>query len=318
MKIKASKNGCVFLASLCIILSCSIASATSLEKNLDRPGSDYKNFDLTMPDPHLCELACDRDPDCQAFSYNPPGMSGPNAKCWLKNIVPSAANATGVVSGVKGLDRNLDRPGSDYKNFDLTCPDPYLCALACDGDPNCRAFSYNPAGMSGPNAMCWLKNEIPPIRNATGVVSGIKDASIDEGDQGPQLNKLIDSATLKRVKSARSKDNKDDQTPVKAVMKWYFYSDAFCPEVVDPRVNGYAEIPSTIVFMDDGTWGDLSQMSDDRPSNIRGKWGRNGEDFWLHDDIKRRDYYASWSEEEMSGRWSGEGKDGCWSLTRIS
>jgi hypothetical protein len=318
MKIKESKNGCIFLVFLCIILSCSIALATSLEKNLDRPGSDYKNFDIARADPHLCELACDGDPDCQAFSYNPPGMSGPNAMCWLKNNVPSANNATGVASGVKGLDRNLDRPGSDYNNFDLTCPDPYLCELACDGDPNCRAFSYNPPGMSGPNAKCWLKNNVPPIRNATGVVSGVKDASIDKGDQGHQLNKLANSATIKRVRSARTNDDKVEQTPVKAVMKWDFCSNAFCPEVIDPRVQGYAEISFPIVFMDDGTWGTLSQKSDDWPSKIEGNWERNGEEFSLRDDIRKRDYYASWSEEEMSGRWSGEGKDGCWYLTRIS
>ena len=185
MIFEASKKAIFLLASLCICF-CSIEPTVSLNKNIDRPGSDYASLDLESADPILCADACERDPECQAFSYNPPGMSGTKAKCWLKNEVPDMVNATGVISGVKEeskitspipLNNNVDRPGSDYASLDLASADPILCADACEKDPECQAFSYNPPGMSGPKAKCWLKNEVPEAFDANGVVSGVKGGS---------------------------------------------------------------------------------------------------------------------------------------------
>jgi len=102
MIFKAPEKRIILSAAIGISLSFSIMLATSLDINMDRPGSDYRNFDLASADPNMCAAACQDDPGCQAFSYNPPGMSGPNAKCWLKNGVPAKVAADGVVSGVKG------------------------------------------------------------------------------------------------------------------------------------------------------------------------------------------------------------------------
>ena len=40
------------------------------------------------------------------------------------------------------METNIDRPGMDYSSFDLAVADPGLCEQACNGDPNCRAFSF--------------------------------------------------------------------------------------------------------------------------------------------------------------------------------
>jgi hypothetical protein len=52
-----------------------------MEWNFDRPGSDYKVFDLQAPDPTFCQDACFRDPRCMAWTYmqpNPGRSPGPN------------------------------------------------------------------------------------------------------------------------------------------------------------------------------------------------------------------------------------------------
>ncbi|MEA2045212.1 MAG: PAN domain-containing protein [Euryarchaeota archaeon] len=72
-----------------------------MENNVDRPGMDYRNFDLSSPDPQLCEQECANDPKCKAFTYVKPGYQGPNARCWLKTGVPDPIPAACCISGVK-------------------------------------------------------------------------------------------------------------------------------------------------------------------------------------------------------------------------
>ncbi len=147
-----------------------IPASNALENNVDRPGMDYKNFDLASPNPSLCENACNNDPNCKAFTYVRPGYQGASARCWLKKDVPDAVSAECCISGKKtegsspapaGMENNIDRPGMDYKNFDLASPNPNLCEKACAEDPNCKAFTYVRPGYQGQSARCWLKSGVP-------------------------------------------------------------------------------------------------------------------------------------------------------------
>ncbi|MGV8057670.1 MAG: PAN domain-containing protein [Smithellaceae bacterium] len=72
-----------------------------MEVDIDRPGLDYRSFDLTAPDPNLCQAACTNEATCKAFTYVRPGVQGPNARCWLKSSVPNQVKSTCCVSGVK-------------------------------------------------------------------------------------------------------------------------------------------------------------------------------------------------------------------------
>jgi len=121
----------ILLAAISAILSVSIAliGGLALENNIDRPGMDYSNFDLSSPNPTLCEQACNSDPNCQAFTYVKPGVQGPNARCWLKNPVPAATPSDCCVSGVKssgggstpgGGAPGGGMPGSSPSAIDLT------------------------------------------------------------------------------------------------------------------------------------------------------------------------------------------------------
>ena len=85
-----------------VVHQCSTTPSTNgMNDNTDRPGSDYKNFDLNSPDPSLCQQACAGDPNCKAFTFVKPGIQGPNARCWLKNTVPAPVSNTCCTSGVK-------------------------------------------------------------------------------------------------------------------------------------------------------------------------------------------------------------------------
>ncbi len=73
-----------------------------LEYDTDRPGQDYKNFNLSEARPELCQAGCSADSNCRAFTYVKPGVQGPSARCWLKSGVPQATGSSCCVSGFKG------------------------------------------------------------------------------------------------------------------------------------------------------------------------------------------------------------------------
>lgn len=76
---------------------------TLVEPNRDRPGMDYRNFDLSEARPELCQTACESDPRCKAYTYVKPGVQGPQARCWLKSGVPNAVANECCISGVKNV-----------------------------------------------------------------------------------------------------------------------------------------------------------------------------------------------------------------------
>ena len=103
----------------------------ALEYDIDRPSMDYKNFNLSSPDPKLCEDACKADSaTCKAFTYVKPGIQGSSARCWLKNNVPSQVKNTCCVSGVMGVETSAILKRIDPNRLkqivqrSITCPDP--------------------------------------------------------------------------------------------------------------------------------------------------------------------------------------------------
>jgi hypothetical protein len=143
-----------------------VGEGLSWEPGTDRPGSDYKNFDVPLPQD--CREACARDPQCRAFTDRA-------GRCWLKQVVPNAVADTCCLSGAKGigpdmpppppppttplsLEPGVDRAGSDFRHFDA--PSAESCRDACAPDPRCRAFSYR-------GGICWLKQSSPrPVRDS--------------------------------------------------------------------------------------------------------------------------------------------------------
>ena len=96
---------CWILATA-MLFGCGIVWAASegpikpqLEVGVDRPGSDYRNFDLNRADAKLCRSACRKDKNCRAWSYVKPRHQGPNPRCWLKNDVPKPIGRSCCTSG---------------------------------------------------------------------------------------------------------------------------------------------------------------------------------------------------------------------------
>jgi hypothetical protein len=77
--------------------------ASGVEMDKDRPGMDYKTFDLPQADPKLCAIQCAQDTKCKAFTYVKPqrGVTS-TAKCRLKSGVPAAVSNTCCISGMRG------------------------------------------------------------------------------------------------------------------------------------------------------------------------------------------------------------------------
>lgn len=72
-----------------------------MEDDIDRPGIDYKDFDLPLENPKLCEDACREDFRCRAYTYVRANVQKAGiARCWLKLGVPSPVKNTCCTSGV--------------------------------------------------------------------------------------------------------------------------------------------------------------------------------------------------------------------------
>lgn len=79
------------------------AAGMGWEPNTDRPGADYTNFAVRLP--QECREACARDLRCRAFTDR-------GGRCWLKQTVPNAVTDTCCVSGAKVGEPDLSPPGS--------------------------------------------------------------------------------------------------------------------------------------------------------------------------------------------------------------
>lgn len=150
----------------------------------DRPGNDYASFNPPAADPSLCFNACQDDDDCEAWTYVRPGAKGPKPVCFLKNPAPPTVGNPCCISGLKaalpppppplppGAQNNRDRFGSDYASFPVPSGQAMECFNACQGDPNCRAWSL----LRGTTARCFLKNPAPPPTVNNCCISGVKAA----------------------------------------------------------------------------------------------------------------------------------------------
>ena len=166
------------------IPSNAVLANQSFEPGIDRPGSDFHNFEINQPPPgslggtvDICRDTCSRDGNCKAWTHVNPGVQGPKARCWLKNAIPGAVANGCCTSGVpmRALEPGIDRPQGDYNNFDLSAADPGLCKQACDRDGSrCQAWTFVNPQVQGPSARCWLKSSVPQAFTNPCCTSGVK------------------------------------------------------------------------------------------------------------------------------------------------
>ena len=70
------------------------------------------------------------------------------------------------------MEYNVDRPGLDYRSFELSEADPQICQSSCSADPQCKAWTYVKSGIQGNLARCWLKDRVPQPRTSDCCISG--------------------------------------------------------------------------------------------------------------------------------------------------
>ena len=81
---------------------------------------------------------------------------------------------------------NFDRPGGDYQSSLVASGDPADCALVCERDRRCRAWSFNyPTEIAG-GAVCWLKSNVPARIQNNCCVSGVRGAGVVEPRNGAE------------------------------------------------------------------------------------------------------------------------------------
>ena len=79
---------------------------------------------------------------------------------------------------------NFDRPGGDYQSSPVVSGDPADCALLCERDRRCRAWTFSYPTDITAGAVCWLKNSVPPRLADNCCVSGVRGAGVVEPRNG--------------------------------------------------------------------------------------------------------------------------------------
>lgn len=162
------------------------------EERTDRPGSDYRRFELGPPAPNTfadnasnCQSSCQRDGKCAAWTYVEPGVQGPQGVCYLKSAIPQARPNNCCTSGVntRPTETNVDRPGNDYARLTIgdlpigpsgnTRLTAAWCRAKCEADSSCDAWTFVRPGVQGPGPVCYLKRPLPAANNNGCCTSGV-------------------------------------------------------------------------------------------------------------------------------------------------
>jgi hypothetical protein len=128
----------------------------------------------------VCRTTCGGESRCQAYTWVKSGIQGPSGHCWLKDTLPDIVKDACCDSGPRGFiskrdlvaENNINRPGSDFKNF---VTDRWnTCEAACAEDEICASWTYVRPGVQGPAAHCWSKNRVArPVPDGN-TISGVK------------------------------------------------------------------------------------------------------------------------------------------------
>jgi hypothetical protein len=97
-------------------------------------------------------------------------------------LLVAAVTAAGATAA--SAQSGFDRPGGDYASAPVLSGDPDVCATRCEHDKGCRAWSFSYPSVSGEPAMCWLKREVPPRKQANCCVSGVRGGGVNEPPLG--------------------------------------------------------------------------------------------------------------------------------------
>ncbi len=170
----------------------------------------------------------------------------------------SFAGKPGLCSGTRAgagwkTDENIDRPGGDYQDYDLSSPNIEICRQACQDDPNCKAFTYVKPGNQGEKARCWLKNIVPQPMTSTCCISGVKETGTTTVVRTPKNNNSSsnsdDGTTYPNDNRGQSNTaNYPTPTPPPSIGRWTLVSVTAIPET--PQKGYSYNAQSSTVHLD--------------------------------------------------------------------
>src|SRR5215472_675056 len=114
-----------------------------------------------------------------------------------------------IAAGPALAQSSFDRPGGDYMRSPVTSGDPADCALLCERDRKCHAWSFNYPTDPATGAVCWLKGTVPTRVQDNCCVSGVRGAGVVE-PRNSAIETSIDRAGG-NYKSFDVKDGGDDE-----------------------------------------------------------------------------------------------------------
>jgi len=126
--------------------------------------------------PDITLKACSKIPGHERLTVNLEVTYDGQQGCMLDNNSwgRKIARDFTIKCPTREFEPDVNRPGSDYRNFDLNKAKPIVCRQAClDDQPRCRAWTYVKPGSQGPKARCWLKDKVPPPMPDTCCTSGV-------------------------------------------------------------------------------------------------------------------------------------------------
>ena len=206
-------------------------TAEGLENNTNRPGSDFRNFNLDSADPGLCQQACEEDPRCVTFTYVKPGIQGKSAHCWLKDSAPEPVPDNCCVSGIKGSTKYTGASVPAVTESDITIAVSGPDGLSSSqkeitdllGPPNLFRISYLPIGeqekhlvryetwtyQEHSQEITFIAGEILATRDLQKIAdtdknitySGLRPESFDLEMNLSEVTKVIGSSGFERVES---------------------------------------------------------------------------------------------------------------------
>jgi hypothetical protein len=92
----------------------------------------------------------------------------------LGALLLSWSNAAAGKLPAVTIETGVDRPGGDYRSFDVGDASAATCRRACGEDRRCRAYTFVRLGVQGKLARCWLKDSVPKPRAGACCDSGVK------------------------------------------------------------------------------------------------------------------------------------------------
>jgi hypothetical protein len=100
--------------------------------------------------------------------------------CWAALVCVVAVLAASTARAQS----SFDRPGGDYLSAPVISGDPADCALLCERDRKCHAWSFNYPTDPAVGAVCWLKSSVPARMQDNCCVTGVRGAGVVERNGG--------------------------------------------------------------------------------------------------------------------------------------